>query len=122
MDAFNAEFEQKYPLCVLAISWHKCRDKLYKSACFFQAAGQCKHSTCVKFKFFVTEDIDVPYTDKIVHVHVSRHVSHGKERHRRDIRGKDRAVLADELEKRSAIVVKLKMLVKADEKYYEQAI
>ncbi|KYN07671.1 hypothetical protein ALC62_01345 [Cyphomyrmex costatus] len=43
------------------------------------------------------------------------HVSHGDERHRRHIRGKKRAALADKLEKRSAIVIKLEMLAKKDE-------
>ncbi|KYM99388.1 hypothetical protein ALC62_09890 [Cyphomyrmex costatus] len=76
---------------------------------------QCKHSTCAKFKFFVTQNIDVPHTDKIVHVYVNDHISHEKERHRHHIRGKVRAALTDELEKRSAIVVKLKMLANADE-------
>ena len=69
---------------------------------------------CIKFKFFVTEKIDIPYIDTIVHVNVSGHVCHEKERHRRNICGKTRVALADELEKRSAIVVELKMLAKAD--------
>jgi len=113
VDAFNAEFEKKYPFCVLAISWHKCKDKLSRSTFFFQVARRCKHSMCVKLKFFVTDSINVFYTDKIMHVYVSGQVSHGKERYR-NIRGKERAALADELEK-SAIVVKLKMLAKTDD-------
>ncbi|KYQ48095.1 hypothetical protein ALC60_12874 [Trachymyrmex zeteki] len=70
---------------------------------------------CAKYKFFVTGDIDVPHTNKIVHVCVNGHISHEKEQHRRHIRGKVRAALTNELQKRSAIVVKLQMLSNADE-------
>jgi len=72
------------------------------------------HTTCAAFKFHVTENIRNPHTDQTVHVYLSRHVHHAKERHRRHIRGKERAAIASELEKHSPIALKLKMLTASD--------
>jgi len=123
VDVFNTEFQKQYPFCVLAIiflylyicaiKWHKCRDTK-RSNLFFQAAGICKHTTCAAFKFYVTENIQSPHTDQTVHVYLSRHIHHAKERHRRHIRGKERAAIASELEKHSSIALKLKMLTASD--------
>lgn len=109
-DAFNIEFQKQYPLCVLAIKWHKCRDELKRGKSFFQAAGICKHATCAAFKFNITENIQSPHSDQTVHVNLSRHIHHDKERHRHHIRDKQRAAISSELEKYSPIAVKLKML------------
>lgn len=54
-----------------------------------------------------------------MHVNLSRHVHHDKERHRRHIRGKERAAISSELEKYSPIAVKLKMLTASNKEILE---
>lgn len=49
-----------------------------------------------------------------MHVYLSRYVHHAEERHRRHIRGKERAAITSELEKHSPIAIKLKMLNASD--------
>lgn len=100
----------------MSITWHKCRPESIKFGSSFLVSAKCKHSSCRLFKFFLTEKIILPHTDKYVYVNSNKDFDDHSagEKHSRFIANQKREGIASLLKQKSPTAVRMDMINKAN--------